>query len=103
MERVNATILSRDYSLACSPAEQGRLQAAVEHVTRVTNHIQASGRVSGNERIAVLAALQIASELLALKAPDGPLGNLALGDFKRKMETINQLLDDALVEVEAAR
>ncbi|CAM4270454.1 cell division protein ZapA [Kerstersia similis] len=102
MERVNATILSRDYSLACSAEEKQTLQAAVNHVARVTANIQASGRVSGNERIAVLAALQIASELLAMKAPDGPLGSLAVGDFKRKIEAVHQLIDAALAEGNAA-
>jgi cell division protein ZapA len=43
-----------------------------------------------------MAALQIASELLGLKAPDGPLGGLAVGDFKRKIDDMNSMLDDAL-------
>lgn len=102
MERVNAVILSRDYSLACSAEEKPTLQAAINHVMRVTNHIQASGRVSGNERIAVLAALQIASEMLSMKAPDGPLGSLALGDFKRRIEDVNQMIDAAMADGQSA-
>ena len=35
-------------------------------------------------------------ELLAMKAPDGPLGGLAVGDFKRRIEDMNAVLDDAL-------
>ena len=58
--------------------------------------IQGTGKVSSNERIAVMAALQIAGELLAAKAPDGPLGGLAVGDFKRRIEDMNATLDDAL-------
>ena len=55
-----------------------------------------TGKVSSNERIAVMAALQVAGELLAMKAPDGPLGGLAVGDFKRRIEDMNAVLDDAL-------
>ncbi|MEY3739647.1 MAG: hypothetical protein RLZZ192_323, partial [Pseudomonadota bacterium] len=52
--------------------------------------------VSGNERIAVMAAIQIAVDLLAVRAPDGPLGGLAVGDFKRRIDDMNAMLDSAL-------
>lgn len=55
-----------------------------------------SGKVSGNERIAVMAAIQVAVELLSVKAPDGPLGGLAVGDFKRRIGEMNVMLDAAL-------
>lgn len=96
MERVDVTILGRDYSLACSVEEKPVLLAAVRHVDTLMLRIQGTGKVSSNERIAVMAALQIAGELLGMKAPDGPLGGLAVGDFKRRIEEMNSLLDDAL-------
>jgi len=96
MERVDVTILGREYSLACSAPEKPALMAAVRHVDQLMLRIQGSGKVSSNERIAVMAALQIASELLAMKAPDGPLGGLAVGDFKRRIESMNSVLDGAL-------
>lgn len=96
MERVDVSILGRDYSLACLAEEKPVLLSAVRHVDQLMARIQETGKVSSNERIAVMAALQIASELLAMKAPDGPLGGLAVGDFKRRIEEMNLLLDDAL-------
>lgn len=96
MERVDVTILGREYSLACAADEKATLLAAVKHVDQLMLRISGSGKVSSNERIAVMAALQIASELLSVKAPDGPLGGLAVGDFKRRMADMNSLLDDAL-------
>ena len=71
------------------------LVAAVRHVDQLMLRIQGTGKVSSNERIAVMAALQIAGELLAESA-DGPLGGLAVGDFKRRIEDMNATLDDAL-------
>jgi len=96
MERIDVSMLGRDYSLACSSEEKPALMAAVRHVDQLMLRIKGSGKVSSNERIAVMAALQIASELLAMRAPDGPLGGLAVGEFKRRIEAMNSMLDDAI-------
>ncbi|MDS1142610.1 cell division protein ZapA [Pusillimonas sp. SM2304] len=93
MERVDVSILGRDYSLACLPTEKEALLAAVRHVDQRMLGVKGSGKVSSNERIAVMAAIQIAGELLTMRAPDGPLGNVAVGDFKRKIDDMNDLLD----------
>ena len=96
MERVDISILGRDYSLACPPEEKQALTAAAQHISPLAGRIQGSGKVSGNERIAVMAAIQVAIELLSVKAPDGPLGGLAVGDFKRRIGDMNAMLDAAL-------
>jgi cell division protein ZapA len=99
MERVDISILGRDYSLACPPEEKQALSDAAQHVSLLAGRIQGSGKVSGNERIAVMAAIQIAVELLSVRAPDGPLGGLAVGDFKRRIDDMNAMLDEALATV----
>src|SRR5690606_23681480 len=99
MERVDVSILGRDYSLACAPADKEALLAAVRHVDQRMLGVKGSGKVSSNERIAVMAAIQIANELLSMRAPDGPLGNIALGDFKRKIDGMNDLLDQISMPV----
>jgi len=96
MERVDISILGRDYSLSCPPEEKQALTAAAQHISQLAGRIQGSGKVSGNERIAVMAAIQVAIELLSVKAPDGPLGGLAVGDFKRRIDDMNAMLDAAL-------
>ena len=96
MERVDVTLLGREYSLACPPEEKAALLEAVRHADRLMQRIKSSGKVTGNERIAVMAAVQIATELLAVKAPDGPLGGLAVGEFKRRIDDMNSMLDDAI-------
>jgi cell division protein ZapA len=96
MERVDISILGRDYSLSCPPEEKEALAAAAQHISQLAGRIQGSGKVSGNERIAVMAAIQVAIELLSVKAPDGPLGGLAVGDFKRRIGDMNAMLDAAL-------
>jgi cell division protein ZapA len=93
MERVDVSILGRDYSLACPPHEKDALLAAVRQVDQRMLAIKGSGKIVSNERIAVMAAIQIANELLTLRAPNGPLSDIALGDFRGKIETMNRMLD----------
>lgn len=96
MERIDVSILGRDYSLACAASEKQALLEAVHLVDQRMLRVKGSGKISSNERIAVMAAIQIAAELLAMRAPDGPLGDVAVGDFKRKIDDMNQLIDQAL-------
>lgn len=93
MERIDVSILGRDYSLACSSSEKEALLAAVRLVDQRMLGVKGSGKIASNERIAVMAAIQIAAELLAMRAPDGPLSNNAVGDFKRKIDDMNNMLD----------
>lgn len=93
MERIDVAILGRDYSLVCPPEQKEALLAAVRHVDQRMLGVKGTGKVTSNERIAVMAAIQIASELLSMRAPDGPLGGVALGDFKRKIDDMNAMLD----------
>ncbi len=44
MERVDVTILGRDYSLACSAEEKPTLMAAVRHVDQLMLRIQGTAR-----------------------------------------------------------
>jgi len=96
MERIDVSILGRDYSLACAASEKQALLEAVHLVDQRMLRVKGSGKISSNERIAVMAAIQIAAELLAMRAPDGPLGDVAVGDFKRRIDDMNHMIDQAL-------
>ncbi len=96
MERVDVSILGRDYSLACQSQEKDALLAAVRQVDQRMLAIKGTGKIVSNERIAVMAAIQIANELLSLRAPDGPLSHIALGDFRGKIDAMNGMLDEVL-------
>ncbi|CAM5442999.1 cell division protein ZapA [Eoetvoesiella caeni] len=96
MERVDVSILGRDYSLACSPSEKEALLAAVRLVDQRMLGVKGSGKIASNERIAVMAAIQIAAELLTMRAPDGPLSNNAVGDFKRRIDDMNGMIDEVV-------
>lgn len=103
MERLDITLLGREYTLACPPSEKTKLLDAIQLVDKHMERIKEAGRTSGNERIAVMASIQIAVELLSMRAPDGPLSNVALGDFKRKIEDMHKRMDSVLGPAEQSK
>tara|TARA_B100002049_G_scaffold142985_1_gene106128 strand:+ start:337 stop:663 length:327 start_codon:yes stop_codon:yes gene_type:complete len=58
-------ILGRDYSIACPDGERESLLNSAEYLSRRMHAIQRKGKTLGVERIAVMAALNIARDLIA--------------------------------------
>lgn len=67
-ETVTVSILDKDYRVACGEEERAELQASARLLHERMSRIRASGTVIGLERIAVMAALNIAHELIQAKA-----------------------------------
>ena len=63
MKQVEVTILGQSYLLACPDGGEALLQAAVAAVDREMSGIRDAGKVKARERIAVLAALNLAYRL----------------------------------------
>ena len=63
MKQIEVTILGQGYLLACPEGSEARLEAAVATVDREMTAIRDAGRIKARERIAVLAALNIAFQL----------------------------------------
>ena len=63
MKQVEVTILGQGYVLACPEGGEERLQAAVAAVDQEMTAIRDAGKVRARERIAVLAALNLAYQL----------------------------------------
>jgi cell division protein ZapA len=79
-EAVNAHIMGQSYVLSAPSAEAADLRAAVARVDAAMCRIRDAGKIKARERIAVLAALNIAfdaaqaqhSAALAQQAPPAP-------------------------------
>jgi len=65
--RVTVKILDKDYTVACPAAERADLLESAEYLDRQMREIRESGKVATSDRIAVMAALNIANELLKLR------------------------------------
>lgn len=67
-ETVTVSILDKEYRVACAEDERAELEASARLLHERMTRIRASGSVIGLERIAVMAALNIAHELIQAKA-----------------------------------
>jgi len=63
MKQVEVTILGQSYLLTCPDGGESLLQTAVASVDREMSGIRDAGKVKARERIAVLAALNLAYRL----------------------------------------
>ena len=68
---LEVALLGRDYKVACKESERAELQDAVAFLDRRMREIRDGGKVAGADRIAVMAALNIAHELLRARAQSG--------------------------------
>jgi cell division protein ZapA len=96
IEQVAVTVLGREYLLACKPEEKADLLACARYVDQKMGAIRDGGKVVGADRIAVLAALQIAQELMNARATDGS----AVGEARRRIRELNALADEMLAPQE---
>ncbi|MCW5260717.1 cell division protein ZapA [Verminephrobacter eiseniae] len=60
MKQIEVQILQQSYLLSCPEGHEGRLLDAVERVDSAMTRIRDAGKVRSRERIAVLAALNLA-------------------------------------------
>lgn len=67
MNQVEVKILQQSYTLACKEGQEDRLHEAVRAVDLAMTRIHDTGKVRARDRIAVLAALNLAYELADLR------------------------------------
>ena len=84
-------VMGREFRVACPENEQKGLLDAVDYLNKKMNEIRDNGKVIGLERIAIMAALNIAHELLATK-----VGGFDIAALKRRMESMETMLDQAM-------
>lgn len=64
---IKVQILGKEYPIACPPEEQHDLLLAARYLDEKMRLIRDTGRIIGTERIAVMASLNLAHELLQVK------------------------------------
>ena len=89
---LDVNIMGRNYRVTCADDEREALLAAVAYVDRKMTEIKAASKVAATERIAVMAALNIANELLSIKLGSG----FDIAELKRRMNSVQSKLDQAL-------
>lgn len=87
-------IMGREFRVACPEAEQAGLLEAVDYLNKKMLEIRDAGKVIGLERIAIMAALNIAHEFLSTKVG----GSFDMAEVKRRMNRMETVIDQAMSE-----
>ena len=98
MKQLEVTILGQVYVLACPEGGETLIAAAVARVDQEMTAIRSAGKVKARERIAVLAALNLAYQLAERAA--APLAAAAVHDRPAQgdidIDGLLRRVDDAL-------
>lgn len=89
------SIMGREFRVACEPDEQKALLEAVDYLNRKMQEIKEQGKITGLDRIAIMAALNISHEFMTTR-----VGNFDVSEIRRRMMNIEATLDQALVDQE---
>ena len=103
---VTITVMGREFRVAAPDGEERQLVASVELLNKKMKEIRDTGKVIGNERIAIMAALNIAHEHLqnqsaSIVSKSKSQHNSVDEDFiKRKMQDMENMLEKAITDQE---
>jgi cell division protein ZapA len=95
-DTIEVSLLGRTYRVACEEGERESLLQAVAYLDSKMNEIRKAGKVMGAERIAVMAALNVAHELLSVRLGTG----LDVGQAKRRLLALESQIDAAIAKQE---
>ncbi|MCG6862301.1 MAG: cell division protein ZapA [Chromatiaceae bacterium] len=89
---VAVRILDKEYRVSCAPDEQAGLRESARMLDQQMREIRQTGRVIGVDRIAVMAALNIAYELIKIQHSQVQ----GEQDLDRRLRDLQDRLGDAL-------
>ena len=90
--QVSVRILDKEYQVACPAEERTDLLDSAEILNTKMREIRDSGRIVGLDRIAVMAALNMANDLIHAKARDQELE----GGISDRLKLISDRVDNVL-------
>jgi cell division protein ZapA len=89
---VTVRILDKEYRVACEPHEQEGLIESARMLDHRMREIRQTGRVIGTDRIAVMAALNIAHELIQHEQRKGRMDEVS----EQRLASLQERITDAL-------
>ena len=95
----DVNILGRVYKGACADGEEHELNEAVVYLDKQMREIRDRGKVAGVDRIAVMAALNIANELLRERRTprvSGPGGAVDGEAVRRRIQAMQSAIEQTL-------
>ncbi len=90
-EAVKVRILDQDFTVACPEDAKNELLQSADYVDRKMREVRKGGNVVGTDRVAVMAALNIAHELLAAQAE-----NEKIADVRDRLARLDARIAEAM-------
>lgn len=92
---VTVQILDKEYRVACPPDEHEALLRSASFLSKKMKEIRDSGKVIGTDRIAVMAALNLAHDLIKSRSDSDTHGSTLNARIKTLQNKIDAALHDA--------
>jgi len=89
----SVTILEKEYNIHCNESERNELMRSVELLNNKINEIRGTGKVVGSERIAIMAALNLAHDLI-----EHPVPEVDDTDIMQRVQKMNTKIETALAK-----
>jgi cell division protein ZapA len=89
---VNVKILDKEYQVACKADERADLLDSAELLNAKMLEIRDSGKVTGLDRIAIMAALNLANEMMRLRGQEESLES----DAAVRIQAMRERVESAL-------
>jgi cell division protein ZapA len=89
---IEVTVLDRTLKIACKEDEKADLLQAVAYLDAKMREVRDNGKVLGAERVAIMAALNIAHELLIARRTS----DFDSDAFERRMKSMVEAIDQAM-------
>jgi len=90
-ENVKVQVMGKEFVVACDPEEKQSLLAATRYLDEQIDIVQSQGKIIGNDRIAIMVAINLASELLELQKKQSSSDQLST-----EIEMLNDKIDRAI-------
>jgi cell division protein ZapA len=98
IEQVSVEIMKRQFTFGTPTSEKETLLQAVEMLSHKIDAVREGGRVIENDKIVILAALNVVHDLLKMKMTTSD--DLAIGDFERRMASLIEMCDTAVAKAQ---
>jgi len=90
---LTVSLLGREFRVACPDGEEKQLLASADYLNRKLKEVRDTGKVVGNERIAIMAALNIAHEFMSNRPSANGFDGSAI---RRRITAMQETLEAAL-------
>jgi cell division protein ZapA len=90
--QVTVRILEKEYFISCPQDERAALLDSAEYLNKKMREVRDTGKVVGADRIAGIAALNMANELLRLRKLDSEIQGAVSGRVKNMRERVENAL-----------